>query len=88
MAALTNETNPALGVRGIRLQAAVPGLLDTQLRGILLAAGRTRADVQVMLPMVATVAELRAAGETLRQEREALASELAEGLRPHHWASW
>jgi phosphoenolpyruvate-protein phosphotransferase len=73
IAALAKETNPALGVRGIRLQAAVPDLLATQLRGILLAARRTRADVQVMLPMVSMVEEVRPAKSTLQQAREALA---------------
>ncbi|HEV8193124.1 MAG TPA: phosphoenolpyruvate--protein phosphotransferase [Ktedonobacterales bacterium] len=67
------EVNPALGVRGIRLQAGVPDLLATQLRGILLAARRTQANVQVMLPMVSTVEEVRAAKSTLQQARESLA---------------
>jgi phosphotransferase system enzyme I (PtsI) len=73
MPATAEEANPALGVRGIRLQAAVPDLLATQLRGILLAARRTQADVWVMLPMVSTVEEVRAANTVLQQSREALA---------------
>ncbi len=71
-AAMAEETNPALGVRGIRLQAGVPDLLATQLRGILLAARRTQANMRVMLPMVATVEEVRAANDVLRQARAAL----------------
>src|SRR5690242_6021957 len=39
------EANPALGVRGIRLQAGITDLLATQLRAIVRAARRTQADV-------------------------------------------
>jgi phosphoenolpyruvate-protein kinase (PTS system EI component) len=53
------ETNPALGLRGIRLLLRRPELLEVQLAAILRAAvfGRAR----VLLPMVTTVAEVRAA---------------------------
>jgi len=53
------EPNPALGVRGLRVGVANPGLVDRQLDAIALAAGRTAAQVWVMAPMVATVAEAR-----------------------------
>ncbi|HEX5156982.1 MAG TPA: phosphoenolpyruvate--protein phosphotransferase [Ktedonobacterales bacterium] len=59
------EANPALGVRGIRFQAGIAGLLATQLRAIVLTAERTNADVRVMLPMVSTVDEIRAAHQVL-----------------------
>ncbi|WP_425860164.1 phosphoenolpyruvate--protein phosphotransferase [Arthrobacter sp. TWP1-1] len=52
------EENPALGVRGIRLGQADPGLLERQLDAIALAAkqqGVTNA--KVMAPMVATIDE-------------------------------
>ena len=53
------ETNPALGMRGIRLLLAKPELLETQLAAILRAAsaGPTR----VMLPMITNVEEVRQA---------------------------
>jgi phosphotransferase system enzyme I (PtsI) len=53
------DHNPALGLRGIRLLLREPGLLEVQLAAILRAAqhGPTR----VLLPMVTTVAEVRAA---------------------------
>lgn len=51
------EENPALGVRGLRLSFDNPALLVRQLDAIRLAADRTGAEVQVMAPMVATVAE-------------------------------
>ncbi|MEI7057494.1 phosphoenolpyruvate--protein phosphotransferase [Nocardioides sp. CCNWLW239] len=51
------EENPALGVRGLRLAADNPGLLERQLDAIAIAAERTGADTWVMAPMVATVQE-------------------------------
>lgn len=52
-----DEPNPALGVRGLRIGMADPGILDRQLDGIARAAERTSADVRVMAPMVTTEAE-------------------------------
>lgn len=53
------DTNPALGMRGIRLLLRQPELFETQLAAILRAA--TAGPVRVMLPMVTNVAEVRAA---------------------------
>jgi phosphoenolpyruvate-protein kinase (PTS system EI component) len=75
---LPAEVNPALGVRGIRLQLAFEDLLDTQLRGIALAAERTRAHVRVMVPMVATVGELRA----VRTRLQAIRAQLSQSGLP------
>ena len=50
------EENPALGLRGIRLQLARRDLLDTQLRALLRV--RTQAPLKLMLPMVADRADL------------------------------
>lgn len=61
-AGMTEEDNPALGVRGIRVDLIDPGLLDRQLDA-LAAAGRRVGGAQsspwVMAPMVATVDEAR-----------------------------
>ncbi|HTX51546.1 MAG TPA: phosphoenolpyruvate--protein phosphotransferase [Caulobacteraceae bacterium] len=56
---LGTEANPALGVRGIRVSLAWPELLRTQVRAILRVgpAGQAR----VLLPMIASLAEIRAA---------------------------
>jgi phosphoenolpyruvate-protein phosphotransferase (PTS system enzyme I) len=51
------EPNPALGVRGLRLARRRPDVLDTQLAALAEAAKVSTADVWVMAPMVATVAE-------------------------------
>ncbi len=55
------DPNPALGLRGIRLLLREPALLETQLAAILRAA--QHGPVRVLLPMVTTVAEVRAARE-------------------------
>jgi phosphotransferase system enzyme I (PtsI) len=55
------DTNPALGLRGIRLLLRQTDLLETQLAAILRAANV--GPVRVMLPMVTTVAEVRTARE-------------------------
>ncbi len=55
------DTNPALGLRGIRLLLRQPELFETQLAAILRAA--VAGPARVMLPMVTTVAEVQAARE-------------------------
>jgi phosphoenolpyruvate-protein phosphotransferase (PTS system enzyme I) len=52
-----DEANPALGVRGIRIAAGNPGLLERQLQAIAAAAQRTGAQPWVMAPMIATAEE-------------------------------
>ncbi|HWH95790.1 MAG TPA: putative PEP-binding protein, partial [Baekduia sp.] len=61
------EENPFLGLRGVRLGLAQPALLQTQLRAIVALAGRF--PVRVMLPMVATLAEYRAARALVQAAR-------------------
>lgn len=53
------EENPALGLRGVRAGLHRPDVLMTQLRAI--SRVRSTAPVAVMLPMVASVAEVRQA---------------------------
>lgn len=62
---MTGEENPALGLRGIRLQLATPGLLDAQLRA--LVTMEAQGPVQIMLPMVSDISELRAARAVLER---------------------
>ncbi|MEV0612320.1 putative PEP-binding protein [Nonomuraea sp. NPDC050404] len=57
---LPEEQNPALGVRGLRVDRVLPGVLDTQLDAIAAAAGQTGTRPWVMAPMVTTVAEASA----------------------------
>ncbi|NLE98729.1 MAG: phosphoenolpyruvate--protein phosphotransferase [Propionibacterium sp.] len=58
-ASVGTDVNPALGMRGLRLQREIPGLLETQLEAIAAASAQSDADVWVMAPMIATVAEAR-----------------------------
>jgi phosphocarrier protein FPr len=61
------ETNPFLGVRGIRLTLERRDVLNTQLRAILRVA--VDHPVKVMLPMVATLSEIEAARDALAEAR-------------------
>jgi multiphosphoryl transfer protein len=63
------EANPFLGVRGIRLALQRPEVLATQLRAILRVAAEH--PVKAMLPMVATLSEVRAARALLDEARAA-----------------
>ncbi|GAA4201483.1 phosphoenolpyruvate--protein phosphotransferase [Streptosporangium oxazolinicum] len=54
---LAEETNPALGVRGLRVSRVRSEVLDTQLDAIAEAARATGAEPWVMAPMVTTVGE-------------------------------
>lgn len=54
---LGEEENPALGVRGLRLQRERDDLLTAQLTALSRAAEASGADVWVMAPMVATAEE-------------------------------
>jgi phosphoenolpyruvate-protein phosphotransferase len=82
VAQLPQEMNPALGIRGLRLQLAFPALLEAQLRGLVRAAAETSAELWVMLPMVATVEEVRQARQMLRAAEAALAREGVAVGRP------
>jgi phosphoenolpyruvate-protein phosphotransferase len=78
---LPQEANPFLGLRAIRLCLARPELFRPQLRAALRAgAGR---NLKLMFPMVATVAEVRAARALLEECRAELLAEgqpVAEGM--------
>ncbi|KAB8140584.1 phosphoenolpyruvate--protein phosphotransferase [Chloroflexia bacterium SDU3-3] len=65
--ALPAEQNPFLGERGIRLCLAHPDLLRQQLRAILRASASHR--LRIMFPMIADMAELRAARALLDELR-------------------
>ena len=63
---VSEEENPAMGWRSLRVGLDRPALLRRQLRALLLAAGGR--DLSVMFPMVATVAEFRSAKALLVAE--------------------
>jgi pyruvate, orthophosphate dikinase len=75
-----HETNPMLGLRGVRLGIVKPGLYAMQVRAICEAAAKVRKDggdpkVEIMIPLVATKPEL----EQTRAELEPVAREVLEG---------
>lgn len=53
----SEEPNPAMGVRGLRICMAAPDILTTQLTALQKAAESTGAELWVMAPMVADVSE-------------------------------
>ncbi|MEA1649179.1 phosphoenolpyruvate--protein phosphotransferase [Nitrospirillum sp. BR 11164] len=67
---LPREENPILGLRGVRIGLRRPEILRTQLRAILRV--RPVGQCRIMVPMVATLDEVRAVRDMLDHEREAL----------------
>ncbi len=71
--ALTDEPNPALGLRGVRLSLARIDLFRTQLRAILRASGY--GPLRVLVPMVSGREELLAVRALLRDVQRELRAE-------------
>ena len=63
----SDEENPAMGWRAIRISLDRPAMLRQQLRALIRAAGE-RDELNVMFPMIAEVAEFRAAKYLLERE--------------------
>ena len=64
------EPNPFLGLRGIRLLLENQGIFRTQIKAILRAS--VNKNIQVMLPMVSTIKEIRLAKELIDDCRREL----------------
>jgi phosphoenolpyruvate-protein phosphotransferase len=71
---LTQEPNPFLGWRGIRMVRERPDILANQFQALLLAGKNT--DLRIMLPMVSSVGEVQRAREIYEEVRNSL---LAQG---------
>ena len=82
------EENPALGVRGYRMDRVFPQLLDDQLEAIAQARKATGANVWVMAPMVSTVHEAKAFTDKVRAHGLPVAGMMVEvpaaALRARH----
>ncbi|MBB5942595.1 phosphoenolpyruvate--protein phosphotransferase [Xanthomonas sp. 3307] len=81
---MSNEENPALGLRGVRLSLARPKVSDTQLRALLRASAY--GPVRVLVPMVSAREELLAMrrhlkriGAQLRRDGHAIAEQVPLG---------
>jgi pyruvate,orthophosphate dikinase len=73
-----HEANPMLGLRGVRLCLAIPGLVQLQVRAIAEAAAQRRQEggdphVEIMVPVVGAVQEL----EHVREQAEAVIDTVA-----------
>jgi phosphotransferase system enzyme I (PtsI) len=83
--ALSDEPNPALGLRGVRLSLSLPGLFRSQLRAMLRASAYGK--VNILVPMVGFREELErvraliASCKTeLQAEGQAVAAKVAVGV--------
>ncbi len=70
---LSEESNPFLGLRGIRLCLKEQHLFRTQLRALLRSS--SFGNLKIMFPMVSTLDEFREAKAILNEEKEKLLSE-------------
>lgn len=83
-----HEQNPMLGLRGVRLGLTIPGLYGMQARAILeaqaqvLAAGG-KAKVEIMVPLVSSIRELREIRREIDEVREAVEKETGSGVEVH-----
>jgi phosphotransferase system enzyme I (PtsI) len=77
---IDGESNPFLGLRGIRLSLSRPDVFRVQLRALARAA--LHGTLKVMLPMVAIPSELHRAGALLDAEITALRAEGIACVRP------
>ena len=66
-------TNPALGLRAIRLCLAEPQMFHSQLRAILRASHYGK--VKILIPMLCTLAELRQAKNQIERAKQSLREE-------------
>jgi pyruvate,orthophosphate dikinase len=74
-----HESNPMLGLRGVRLGLVVPGLFAMQVRAAAEAAAERikaggRPEVEIMVPLVGSVMELH----LIRDETDGILAEVAE----------
>jgi pyruvate,orthophosphate dikinase len=74
-----HESNPMIGLRGVRLGLVIPGLFGVQVRALAEAAAQLKAEgldprPEVMVPLVSAVQEL----EIVREEAEQILAEVAE----------
>jgi phosphotransferase system enzyme I (PtsI) len=77
---IDGESNPFLGVRGVRLSLIRPEVFRVQLRALARAA--SHGALKIMLPMVTAPAELAAARALLDEELAALAASGVAARRP------
>src|SRR4051795_6047734 len=87
-----HEANPMLGLRGVRLGIVKPGLYAMQVKAIVEAACRVKADggdprVEIMIPLVATREELRQMREELEPVAQKDMSDSGQTLDHLEWGT-
>ncbi|HZH08580.1 MAG TPA: putative PEP-binding protein, partial [Lautropia sp.] len=75
-----DESNPFLGIRGLRLSLARPEVFRVQLRSLARAAAR--GEIRVMVPMVTMTHELARVRQMLNEELAALLQSGVRAARP------
>lgn len=76
----SRENNPALGLKAIRLGLTDEKQFRRQLRALLIASYNTSLDI--VLPMISDVSEIRAAKILIEEEKQRLATELIDHGNP------
>jgi pyruvate,orthophosphate dikinase len=87
-----HEANPMLGLRGVRLGIVKPGLYAMQVRAICEAAAQVRKDggdpkVEIMIPLVATKAELEQTRAELEPVARGVLEEASTTIEHFEWGT-
>lgn len=72
---LPEELNPFLGWRGIRMLDGLKTIFLTQFRALLQAGASVNVDLRIMVPMVSSLAEIRAAKTVMEKAQAELSKE-------------
>jgi len=70
---ITEEDNPALGLRAIRISLERPKLFQTQLRAICRASAH--GDISILFPMVSSIWEIKECKNALKEAQDSLKKE-------------
>ncbi|MBN2406417.1 MAG: phosphoenolpyruvate--protein phosphotransferase [Elusimicrobia bacterium] len=76
------EGNPFMGMRGIRLCLAYPGLFKTQLKGIMRAS--EIGNIHIMYPMITSIKEIKSANYILKEvidDLESAGTPIKKGIK-------
>jgi len=83
---LSEEMNPFLGLRAIRLCLERQDIFRTQLRALLRAS--VHGNLRIMFPMIATLEEFRSAKALLEEEKQNCFKKAGRLLRTYKSGSW
>lgn len=72
---ISDESNPFLGWRAIRMIRERPDVLENQLQALLIAGGEAQIDLRIMLPLVASIEEVMRAREIFEAIHQKLSND-------------